>query len=48
MNATRYVRPWLALAATLSLLAAVPLAHADGITSDTHDRAKTDTGRGLG
>ncbi len=34
MNAIRYVRPWLALAATLSLLAAAPLASADGITSE--------------
>ena len=34
MSAIRYVRPWLALAATLSLLAAVPVAHADGMTSE--------------
>jgi protein-disulfide isomerase len=34
MNASRYVRPWLALAATLALLAAASLARADGITSE--------------
>ncbi len=34
MSATRYVRAWLALAAALSLLAAAPLARADGITSE--------------
>ena len=34
MSATRYVRPWLALAATLSLLVAAPLARADGISSE--------------
>jgi len=34
MSAIRYVRPWLALAATLSLLMAAPLARADGMTSE--------------
>ena len=34
MSAIRYVRPWLAMAATLSLLVAAPLARADGITSE--------------
>ena len=34
MSATRYVRPWLALAATLSLLVAAPFARADGISSE--------------
>ncbi len=34
MNAIRYLRPWLALAATLSLLMAAPLARADGMTSE--------------
>src|SRR6266567_1329927 len=34
MSATRYVRPWLALAAMLSLLVAAPLARADGISSE--------------
>jgi protein-disulfide isomerase len=34
MSATRYVRAWLALAAALSLLAAAPLARADGITTE--------------
>src|SRR5258706_11050734 len=34
MSAIRYVRPWLALAATLSLLVAAPLARADGISSE--------------
>src|SRR2546429_9087723 len=33
MSAIRYVRPWLALAATLSLLMAAPPARADGMTS---------------
>jgi protein-disulfide isomerase len=34
MSATRYVRAWLAVAAALSLLAAAPLARADGITTE--------------
>ena len=34
MSAIRYVRPWVAMAATLSLLVAAPLARADGITSE--------------
>ncbi len=34
MNATRYMRAGLALAATVSLLATAPLASADGLTSE--------------
>ena len=34
MSAIRYMRPWLAMAVTLSLLVAAPLARADGITTE--------------